>query len=404
MDLDFTNACRYGHVEVVKLLLEAGVDPTSNNNKAIKYACGNGHVEVVKLLLKAGVNPSVSDDYPLRIACENGHLEVVKVLLEWRGPNGEFIDPSDGEISLGISCKNGHVEVVKVLLEWRGPNGEFVDPLANDNRPIQIAELNNHLEVVKVLLQDHRADPSFEDNRLIKYACRSGDIELVRLLLQDPRVDPSVGQPYFVDNVPLYEACIGGFTEIVRLLLRHIRVSIECLSNNLHTACYGRGGPELVLLLLQAGADPSFHDNLALKQACRDIGERVANPAVIRLLLSDPRVDPSVIDINIISNPAILLLFKIRREFSVYFQNLPETTVHERRKKEHLGQTLKRYRDILTDEQRNYLDSYNLVYDLRLLRKIMPSKMDDQIMKQEILRFISGKKSKNKKKYRKSKQ
>ena len=82
------------------------------------------------------------------------------------------------------------------------------------------------------------------------------------------------------------------------------------------------------------------------------------------------------------------------------FQNLPEVTAFDRRKKEDLGIKLKRYRDIMTEEQRNYLDSYNL----RLLRKIMPYEMDEKMMEAEILNLGKKSKNKNKKKYRKSKQ
>ena len=381
--MDLTNACRSGDTERVRLLLLDGIDPTANNNRAIKYACHNGHSEVVKLLLEAGVDPSVDDNYPLKVACQNGRVEVVKVLLQ-----DPRVDPSvDDNYALNVACQNGHVEVVKVLL------AAGVDPSVNDNQPIQGAYFNNHFAVVKLLLEDERVDPSFEDNELIKSACRRGNIELVRLLLQDPRVDPSVN-----DNEPLSEACKGGFIEIVKLLLRHPRVSLP--EGIISTACYGPGGPELVLLLLHAGADPSVNDNLALREACIDTHQREANPAVIRLLLSDPRVDPSVIHINMMSNPSIILLFRIRTQFNQLFQDLPEVTVRERRKKEDLGQKLKRFRDILTDEQRNYLDSYNS----RLLRMIMTSEMDNEMMKKEILSFNSGKKSKNKKKYRKSKQ
>jgi ankyrin repeat protein len=73
-----------GRVEVVKELLKhKGVDPSADDNDAIRKASANGHVEVVKELLKdPRVNPSADNNYAIRMAIENGHVEVMKELLK----------------------------------------------------------------------------------------------------------------------------------------------------------------------------------------------------------------------------------------------------------------------------------------------------------------------------------
>jgi ankyrin repeat protein len=54
------------------------VDPSADNNWAIRLASCNGHVEVVRLLLNDNrVNPSELDNYAIRWASHNGHVEVV---------------------------------------------------------------------------------------------------------------------------------------------------------------------------------------------------------------------------------------------------------------------------------------------------------------------------------------
>jgi ankyrin repeat protein len=43
-------ASRYGHAEIVKLLLENGADVHAENDSALRWASERGHTEIVKLL------------------------------------------------------------------------------------------------------------------------------------------------------------------------------------------------------------------------------------------------------------------------------------------------------------------------------------------------------------------
>src|SRR3989304_1464205 len=80
----FKKECKYNHIEIVKLLLQYPiVDPSDENNRAIRLASRNGHVEVVKLLLQdPRVDPSDKNNYAIRYASENGDVEIVKLLLQ----------------------------------------------------------------------------------------------------------------------------------------------------------------------------------------------------------------------------------------------------------------------------------------------------------------------------------
>jgi len=51
-------AALYGHLEVVKILLEdSRVDPSDQNNFAIHEAEENGHLDIVRLLLDNDYHP-----------------------------------------------------------------------------------------------------------------------------------------------------------------------------------------------------------------------------------------------------------------------------------------------------------------------------------------------------------
>ena len=71
-------------------------NPTDDGNNAIKWAVYEGHLEVVKLLLEAKdekgkprVDPAADDNDAIKWAASNGHLEVVKLLLEAKDEKGE---------------------------------------------------------------------------------------------------------------------------------------------------------------------------------------------------------------------------------------------------------------------------------------------------------------------------
>ena len=102
------------HLEVVKLLLANDkVDPSADNNRAIRFTSQNGHLEIVKLLLANDkVDPSADNNYAIRLASLNGHSEIVKLLLA-----NDKVDPSaDNNYAIAWASRNGHLEVVKLLI------------------------------------------------------------------------------------------------------------------------------------------------------------------------------------------------------------------------------------------------------------------------------------------------
>ena len=80
----FLQACEIGKIDIVKSLLPH-IDPSADDNYAIRFASSNGHLEVVKILLAdPRVDPSADDNFAIRYASYRGHLEVVKLLKKWK--------------------------------------------------------------------------------------------------------------------------------------------------------------------------------------------------------------------------------------------------------------------------------------------------------------------------------
>ena len=83
------SACRWGHVETVRVLLEAGAGHklSTCGERAFADACMKGHIEVVHLLVAASVNMefAVSGKTALMHASEKGHVEIVRFFWKLAG-------------------------------------------------------------------------------------------------------------------------------------------------------------------------------------------------------------------------------------------------------------------------------------------------------------------------------
>jgi ankyrin repeat protein len=148
----FIHACRLGHTEIVRLLLDLPLDcsPAAFDNVALLYACENGHTEIVRLLLdlplERGVNPSTHDNYALRFASQNGHTEIVRILLDL--PLERGVNPStNGNYALRFACYWGHTEIVRMLLDLPPERG--VNP--NNNLTLRLANSYEFAEIVRML-------------------------------------------------------------------------------------------------------------------------------------------------------------------------------------------------------------------------------------------------------------
>jgi len=83
------------------------VDPSVNDNKAIKDAADRGYIEVMKLLLAdKRVDPAIDDNLILKWAVEDREVEVVRLLLQ-----DHRVDAS------GIESM--HPEIKEMLAQWK---------------------------------------------------------------------------------------------------------------------------------------------------------------------------------------------------------------------------------------------------------------------------------------------
>lgn len=107
----------HGRVDVVRLLLDRGVDIAAQLFCCPGLLCGAcelGHVAMVRMLLQRGCDANECEGGPLASASAKGDLPLVGLLLDW----GARVD-ANNESALRRAAQNGHVGVVRLLMDVR---------------------------------------------------------------------------------------------------------------------------------------------------------------------------------------------------------------------------------------------------------------------------------------------
>ncbi|CAK8994193.1 unnamed protein product [Durusdinium trenchii] len=148
MEEELLRGCAENNVAQIEWLLQKPLDP---NRDGLVLAASCGHLEVVRLLLEAGVDKDAADTdgwTALHIAAENGHSEVVRLLLE-AGADKDAAD-TDGSTALHFAARNGHLKVVQLLRE-AGADKDAADTDGCTALGFAAYNGNGHLEVVRSL-------------------------------------------------------------------------------------------------------------------------------------------------------------------------------------------------------------------------------------------------------------
>jgi ankyrin repeat protein len=307
-----------GYLEKLQKMIEEGTvqedEPHVDGVTALHVAAQGGHLDMVKVLIEAGVESSIAhlDDAgrsPLTLAVQGNYGEVAKVLVEaGADPNTPYVD-DDGEshnllfdaimveneefalllIEKGAglyftdekkvstllqASHRGLVNVVKALLDKHAANGapvDFLDVASEDGiTPLIAASSEGHAECVKMLI-DAKADVNAKDkdgtNSLMAASAR-GHLEVVTALLaaganvNDQNTDGHTALMFAYNGKNQVETLMERYNQFVREAASSGEGKEEVDDNGTGPIIKEalKNHTSLVELLIKSGANQSLKD------------------------------------------------------------------------------------------------------------------------------------------------
>jgi ankyrin repeat protein len=149
----FLDAIRFGHTQVVRLFLDAGMSPNTRQPErgttGLMFAVMSGSPEMAKMLLDSGAKVNTQSDQgdsALMYAVISPRQDIVSMLIE----HGADVDAGtrEGETALMKAAKYGHLKTVELLIE-HGADANAQD--AEGFTALSKAKKNGYTEIVRFL-------------------------------------------------------------------------------------------------------------------------------------------------------------------------------------------------------------------------------------------------------------
>jgi hypothetical protein len=165
----FILACRYGHIDLLPHLQNAGVHPTSH---AVITAAQSGYLDIIEYLSLFAVDLHSRNSQAMVSAGCFGHIPVMTYLIR----HGSDVNAQNDALTLH-ACSSGSVEVLKTLLTLTP--GEIDVELA-----LERAVTHYRLDCIQALELMHPRWQECDKGPALIAACYYGYVDLVEFLLE----------------------------------------------------------------------------------------------------------------------------------------------------------------------------------------------------------------------------
>lgn len=249
-------------LDIVKMLLDKGVSPVSNDADytPLHLACDKEDIDMAEEFISAGAeinyaskgsfHDGASKSTALHVVTYRKNIKLIELLLK-HGANPDLANENGNAPLLNIARDgDSYLDMIELLLNY-GANINFINP-KDKGTAVNVAAVNGQYMAVELFLR-RGADPSISmlaGYAPLHYASSRGYIgknkELGRLL-------------------PFHPKKKGDYFKTVQVLLKY-GVSINQRSPKGKTPLYmaasgGRGSEQILQILLKHGADPHIHTN-----------------------------------------------------------------------------------------------------------------------------------------------
>ena len=285
-----------GSIEILQYLIYSGADPRVGDDLALMLAVSSKNeaaLEIVKILLNAGLDPKVETRKLLLGAARNGNVEILKLLIgdsEFREPEVllEACKIRDNEsmvkllIKLGSDCSFNDYQALKTAVYCNNTSVVKILPcmdLKNESDMSKVlgdclvlASSMGHSEMVKLLIKNpnlKQADIAHENHFALSLAAEKGHLEIVQILVEAgsqittcknylvPRGAGCAGIGYDPLHYPIRHAAKNNHIEVVKFLVSEGAYPYES-DSSMVLDCVERGHFELANYLLSKNDKEDF--------------------------------------------------------------------------------------------------------------------------------------------------
>lgn len=229
-------AAFFGLFRLVKEVLEMYPSELQDKSKplALSWACRMGHADVARLLLDHGTPVTgalVEGGWPISSACAGDHLEIVKLLVDEGGSSQVNLLDSTGRSPLSLAVGSSNLAIIKLLIARKDVDVNITDRTGSSKSD------QRDMMVLKCLVSDPRVKIAQRDRygrTVLSWAAEMGALDAVKILLQCSRSDVQslLDDPGDTDRgwSPLSWAAYSGHSEVVKALCMTGRIDVQLAS------------------------------------------------------------------------------------------------------------------------------------------------------------------------------